>query len=217
METPFICKLANYFVLLPIVIALYRWKGLIKVQELLLLMLTIIAVNQVVAAFWIHYVEKNNLPFYYSYILVELFFYILIGIKLLRETISKKFFFFLVLVFCGISLSIFIFNAQDIHTYPDAIRGIEGTIVVFISVSYFIKVFRESNIIYLNKDFGFWFCAGSMVYFLSNFMLFIYGEMISLQAAKVWRSIWIIHACLNILLYISYAIALLCRKTEKIS
>jgi hypothetical protein len=41
-------------------------------------------------------------------------------------------------------------------------------------------------------------------------LLFIFGNYISDRSSPLFRSLWSVHAVLNILLYLSYSVAVLC-------
>jgi hypothetical protein len=96
-------------------------------------------------------------------------------------------------------------------------RTLEGVIVLFLVSTYFVDIYRNQKILYLQKTAGFWIGGGLLLYFLSNLLLFGFSKLVFAQDSEVFQSLWAVHAVLLILLYFNFTIAFLCKKTVTIS
>lgn len=87
-------------------------------------------------------------------------------------------------------------------------RSIESVVVIFLALAYFYKVFQELKVQNLLLEPFFWVSAGLLLFFSGNFLIFIFMNFILLYSKNLNDQIWVIHALMNYVLYITYAIAL---------
>lgn len=87
-------------------------------------------------------------------------------------------------------------------------RSIESVVVIFLALAYFYKVFQELKVQNLLLEPFFWVSAGLLLFFSGNFLIFIFMNFILLYSKNLNDQIWVIHALMNYMLYITYAIAL---------
>ncbi len=87
-------------------------------------------------------------------------------------------------------------------------RSIESVVVIFMALAYFYKVFQELKVQNLLLEPFFWVSAGLLLFFSGNFLIFIFMNFILLYSKNLNDQIWVIHALMNYMLYITYAIAL---------
>ncbi|MFT6921822.1 MAG: hypothetical protein ACJA1C_000819 [Crocinitomicaceae bacterium] len=210
----FIILLAIYGVLIPIGVAFWRYSYLEREAKLLLFMLLPVAANQLISEWWLYYVNFNNLPFYHMFIIIEFSFISLIYYSYLKKHRYRKIIPIVSVGFILFYLTSIVWNPDKIWVYSTYERAIEGGIILLFVGAYFIDVYRKEEIMYLQKTSGFWIGGGLILYFTSNLLLFAFSELVFSQESSVFKSIWVIHAILTILLYISYSIAFLCKKTE---
>ena len=182
-------------------------------------MLIPVALNQFVSVAWLHLFEKNNIPFFHFYIFIELLFLSRIYYLYLKKTRVKFIIPILVSAFSGFYIVLVLLNPSSLMNYSDAtnMRAIEGVIVLFFIVLYFVNVYKKQEILQLQKTAGFWIGGGLLLYFLSNVLLFAFSELVFSQDSIVFKSLWAVHAVLLILLYLNFTIAFLCKKTVTIS
>lgn len=196
---------------------LWRHSYLEKEAKLLLYMLLFVGANQLFSNWWTHFVERNNIPFYHFYIVIELLFTSVIYYSYLRKSRVRKLIPILTISFLLFYIFSLILTPEKLWIYSTYERAIEGGIVLFMAGAYFIHIYRRQEIMYLHRTSGFWIGFGFILYFASNLLLFTFSELVFSQGSEVFQSIWAIHAILTILLYISFTIALLCKKTEMTS
>lgn len=205
-----------FFIIIPVILGLTRYRRLEVEQKWLVYMLAIITLNQWVSAI-LGLNRMNNYPLYHFYIVLEVVCLTKIFSIYLKETKGITKIWIVPVIFILAFLGNLIYDSNQLYNSPDDIRALESLIILSLSSVYFVNVFKRQEILFLHKSSGFWFGAGLIVYFASNLMLFTFNKLVLLQGKEIALYIWSIHAVLNILLYISYSIALLCRKTETIS
>lgn len=109
------------------------------------------------------------------------------------------------------------FTGNHMWEYPDYMRFAESIIIVGYGCTYFVKVFRESRIIHLSKDQGFWISAGLILYFSGNALLFLFSQFVLQLSDEAFSLIWSVHSVLVILLYLSFTFAIRCRENHNLS
>lgn len=200
-------------ILIPIGVGFRRYSILSTDARWLLFMLIPIAINQFASVGWIYYVNPNNIAFGHVYIVVELFFLSKIYYDyhksnswsvLIPATTGLFYLFYVVKLFLD-PASFLVYSTHE--------RALSGFIILVYSISYFISVYRKQEVLELQKTSGFWIAGGLILYFLSNTILYVFSELIFAQERVIFLQIWSVHAVLNFLLYISFTLALLCRKT----
>lgn len=210
-----IMHITIYSIIIPIGVGLWRHSSLEKEAKWLLYMLIPVAINQFVSVWWLYYVEKNNIPFYHLYILMELLFISRIYYSYLK---GRAFHWIVPAIAVAFSILFAVKLIGDVNylwTYSTHLRAIEAVIILFFAGSYFVQVYRKQEIIHLHKSSGFWIGGGLILYFTCNLLLFTFSELVYAQESQVFQSIWAVHAILTLLLYLSFTIALLCKKKEK--
>lgn len=106
--------------------------------------------------------------------------------------------------------SIFIDGIMRFNAFA---RAIESVLVIALVLLYFYTLLRSLEIKHLDRSPLFWVGAGSLIYFSGSLFVFIYSNKI-LSSTSSSFTIWGIHAFLNILHNIFYAIALWVRPNK---
>ncbi|GAB5557609.1 MAG: hypothetical protein SchgKO_18220 [Schleiferiaceae bacterium] len=152
----------------------------------------------------------NNMPLYHLYVGIE-FFWIWILLKPIIPTPKNS-----SALFIGALLAFEVFviiNSawiQDMSEYPSFTRTTESILIIAVSIYYFYSTLIQKMEKNLLRSPFFWLASGLLIYFSCNLLLFIFGNYISDRSSPLFRSLWSVHAVLNILLYLSYSVAVLC-------
>lgn len=164
---------------------------------------------------WTIQTQESNLPFFYIYILIEYLILLQIFRILFQRRIKDSIHLFLTIGFLCIWL-INVCTGKGWWTFPDYIHALEAIIIIVLAILWFIKMLKEKTISQPYKTFEFWLCAGLLVFFSGNFLLFVFPKFILNAGNEVFLAIWKVNNILNILLYSIYTIALLwVKKTIK--
>lgn len=160
---------------------------------------------------------KNNLPFFHIYILIEFLFLWRIFFKILEWNIRSP----LSIVISGSFVSFWVINViwiDGLTTYPTIIHGVEAILLLILAISFFMKLLREKKVARPARTFSFWLSTGVIMFFSSNFLLFVFSGLIANIQREAFMAIWNVHAILTILLYLLYTLAFLwIPKTTKLS
>jgi hypothetical protein len=92
--------------------------------------------------------------------------------------------------------------------FNDFQRLIESVLILGFVIAYFYKVFQETVIVRLEHEPLFWFSSGLFIYFSGNTFIFILSNYLLSYSVDLNYQAWIIHAMLNVVLYVFYSIAL---------
>lgn len=206
----------TFVILVPITIGARRFSNLDKGSKWLLYMLIPISANQFLSIIWSNFIGKNNMPFFYLYIVLELFFLL----KIYQIHLKKSIFLHLIplslFTFLYFALWEFFGHPEQFWNYSTFLRSIEAIIVIILASCYFINEYQKQKVVHFYSTPGFWIHGGLIMYFSCNLLLFAFSELVYSQEKSTFLSIWIVHGIVTILLYISYTIAFLCnpKKTK---
>lgn len=213
-----IIQISIYVTLVPILFGTIRYSQLSKNQKLLFWMIVLITINQLISEFLESFILelKNNLPFYRAYILIEFSFITTLFFRLIYSSRNFNLRNVLLILFAGYWVfDSFVFGTM--LDYPELLRFTESVLIIFFGLFYFLTVFQRAKIVLLNKEFGFWFTCGILIYFTGNSLLFLFSEVVIQLNISSYKLIWTVHAFLTILLYIAYTIAIQCKTNHSLS
>jgi len=210
IETPLIIHISTYIIAVPAIAGAVMWKQLTQVQRELAEVVWGIAIIQVIALFLGHYTERGNMPLYHLYVPVEFSLLLWLYRHLLHRWLADAALIALGLAFWMLAATnAFIVDSLD--DFPSIARTAEGVVFTALPVLYFFVTMKDSANVRLERTPFFWMSAGQIIYFASNLMLFVYANYIAQQSDAIFDATWFVHAGLNILLYLTYTTALLCR------
>lgn len=193
--------------ILPALLSLVKWKQLNESQRWFCGLLWFIIVVSFTGRWWALVVMKNNLPFFYIYILGEFLFFLQIFRLWFGQSIKDRVWIRLGVLF-SIVWTINVFTGEGWWAFPDYIRALESILLITIVIIWFQKMLREKVILHPYKTFEFWISAGLLIFLSGNFLLFVFSKLILNAGKEVFLAIWKVNAILNILLYGMYTIAL---------
>lgn len=212
MNINFIGVIVPLAVLLPIIIALLKWRHLPAEAKCIFWYLVITAVIGFAAAIIGKVLHKNNLPLVHILTAVEMIIFIHYYSLLFGEQKANLKYRILALsfvLFCIINA----LAIQNIYSYSSYTRSVEAFICMLFALNYFAKLAAESSerVVLLPN---FYFNAGIFLYFSGAFMLFIFSNFIIVNLNKAnFLIIWNIHGALVLLMYVIFSTAfLLCKK-----
>lgn len=201
--------------LVPTLLTSFKWKLLNDAQRWFAYLLWSIVVISLSGEAWLKNTGQSNLPFFHVYILFEYLLILQIFRHLFKDHVKKITW----LILASGFLFIWLFNVflgEGIWGFPDYIHALEAVIILALVFKWFANMLKEKIILNPEKTFEFWFCAGLLLFFSGNFLLFIFSEFLLSIEQSAYDVIWKIHCILIILLYLIYSIALLwVKKTVK--
>jgi hypothetical protein len=212
-----IADIAFYIPLLPALLSLVKWKSMNASQRWFSILLWLIVIISFSGRVWTMETKQNNMPFYHVYILVEYLLLLQVFRLFFKQSITDRLWLVLAVGYILVWLTN-VFFLEGWWGFPDYIRVLEAAILLGIISIWFRKMLREKIIKTPERTFEFWICAGLLVFFSGNLLIFIFPKLILDAGKDVFYAIFTLNAVLIILLYIIYTIALLwVKKTRKLS
>ena len=203
-------RVSTGIVLLPLIAALVKRKGLSQAQRWFAWILLVVFIIQTIATIMTMGYGLSNLPLYHLYTAIEGSFLIVLLARFFNDSIVKKVA-YITAAFFAVFTIVNAFWIQGLYELPTYSRSIEGITLTLLAFAYFFKVMREVKIKRLHHTFLFWVVSGILIYFPSNLMLFIFDKFLYQTDQYVVLAVWGTHGGINILLYLAYTIAFLCK------
>lgn len=213
MKIDFIGVVAPLCILLPILIAVIKWKSLTIQAKWIFLYLLITALISFAASIIGKVFHKNNMPLVHLLTAIEMTLFISYYKILFSKRNSILLYRFLAtgfLIFCFVNA----FYIQGIYSYSSYSRSVEAIICILFALNYFARIATGKADTKWSVNPDFYFNAGIFLYFSGAFMLFIFSNFIVSNLSKPdFMIIWTIHAALVLLMYLFFSTAfLLCKK-----
>ncbi|MDH7446206.1 hypothetical protein [Aquimarina sp. 2201CG14-23] len=202
----FLGNVSSFIVIVPLLLAIYRFKKLNTVQIRLLYLLVLVLIVEFISnMLWRK--KINNLPVYHFYAIIEFLLIINIYRAVLSKTFSKQFF-----IVLGISFTVFsVVNTlffQNLNTFNSNATTLLGVVVIFLALSYFYTLLKEVKYSALETNPMFWINAGFLIYFSSNLILFFINNNMFKGSTEASYLVWGLHAIVNIVLMLFYTFAI---------
>lgn len=215
MDSSTLVDVAFYIPLLPAIVAIWKYPLLRQHQKWFALLLWVIIIISFTGDFWFRSTGRNNMPFFHLYILAEYLIFMKIFQLMLQNSIQTGTWIFLATSFIVIWL-INVFIGEGWWGFPDYIHALEAVVILGLIFIWFSKMLRERKILHPERTFEFWMCAGLLIYFTGNFLLFLFPKFLMDAGPEIFNAIWKVTCILILLLYIFYTVALLwVKKTIK--
>jgi hypothetical protein len=136
-------------------------------------------------------------------------------IYVLREVIvslkARRILLYCLLIFPLLS-AVNIFLVQGSQVYQSITYSLGCLLIVTTSIYYFLELFQNKTYVNLVREPAFWICSGLLFYSACSFPLFAFlNFLITIIDISVIRVLVILTDLVNILLYLSFTIAFLCR------
>jgi hypothetical protein len=198
--------ISSFAVILPLLLALWKYHRLSKMQrKLVYLLITILVVESISNVLW--YQKINNMLVYHFYTIIEFVLIVNIYKDELNKLFSKRFFYILVAAFTLFSI-VNMYSFQNLWTFNSNATTLLGVLVIFLSLSYFYALLKEVKYSSLEQNPMFWLNAGFLIYFSSNLILFFINNSMFKTANEVSHLVWGLHAVVNIVLTFFYTISI---------
>jgi hypothetical protein len=156
--------------------------------------------------------EISNLPVYHVHILLEFNLYVWVmhlGMRVGFPQVGA--------VVLSAAFSVFwLLNAslgEGLWEVPTIAVSVESILLSGLVLLYFFQTFRASRIMYLEREFLFWFSLGILILFLGNILIALFLGPLT-EREDVYFHIWTIRSCTIILTNLIFIIAILCRDPQ---
>ncbi|GAB5522226.1 MAG: hypothetical protein Roseis2KO_00980 [Roseivirga sp.] len=206
--------ISSFSVIIPLVIAVTRFKQLSRAQRLLTYLLAISLIVEIIAnLLWFQ--QKRNLVVYNTFAIVHFNFILLIYLNQLGSSWTKPLK-VLIVLFNAFFLvdTLLLKKLTDFGYYFNSnITTSASLIFIFLALKYFHKLLKEIKYQKLEKNPLFWISTGLTLYYSGTLILFLLGNQVNQdEAATLYYEIalaaWGLNSLFNLLLNTTYSIAL---------
>lgn len=201
----FITDLSMYSIVIPLAIGIYRYKHLSAVQKLLSLVIILTLGGEIIGGI-VAKLKINNLYIFHLFTILQFILLTLVMEKGLTPFLTKR-------VLRRIALGFTLFALLDafwwngVHNFNNYARPLSSILLLCFALIFFYKTLRELQIKTLERAPLFWLSIGILIYQAGSLLIFLFSNYVKTSEAAL-VTIWGIHAIFNILLNISYSIAL---------
>lgn len=156
---------------------------------------------------------KNNTIYYNFFSIFSVIFYSYFIYKLLRTRAIKIIIFAAAVIWPLIALINLIF-IQGLHQFNTMTYAISSLLIIIFCVCFFFELFKRPEALSLKTNPGFWIVTGLLFFNACTLPLLGLANYIYQFSPVLINNIQTILTILNILLYVLFTIAFLCRKNN---
>lgn len=197
-----LADIAQWSILIPVFWGLFRFPVLSGPQKKLFSLLLFSLGMQMLGDI-LKEIYNNNAPGFHAYILGEFTFILLI----FRKELSRLFPAFLgPVLLLGFAL-LSILDATLLSGFtrmPNYARTTEGILAILLAISYFALLYREREVLFLEKQFLFWFSSGLILFFSFNLLLYFFSNYLVENFLNAAGFLFVFHSVMVLVLYVFY-------------
>ena len=156
---------------------------------------------------------KNNTIYYNFFSIFSLIFYSYFIYHLLTSRTIKTIIIVAAIIWPVIALINLIF-VQGLHQFNTMTYAISSMLIIIFCVCFFFELFKKSEALNLKRNPGFWFVTGLLFFNACTLPLLGLANYIYQFSPVLINNFATILTILNILLYVLFTIAFLCRKSN---
>ncbi len=153
----------------------------------------------------------NNLFYYNPYTILVCCYYFLTIYWIIHNKKVKKIIIYILIIYPVIA-AVNILFIQKVNSFHTITYSIGGLIIVLLCVYYFFELFQATANVNLLRQPSFWICSGLLFYYSCSFPLYgLNNFLIQSASLTVIKNLIFVFQILDVLLYLSFTIAFLCR------
>jgi len=195
--------------ILPLLVGSFKMKGFTYQHDQRLLFLFGIVCLFFEVLSYFTYMIGNNLYLLHFYTIIE---FSMIASIFSTTILSKRTTIYLIVGFVSFAL-LNGFFIEGLNHYNANVRAIECITLIFLSLLFFYQTLNNNKARRLEHLPMFWISVAVLLYFSGNFLVFLISEY-ALVSERMSFTIWGIHALINIIKNILFAIALWVQPTK---
>jgi hypothetical protein len=163
---------------------------------------------------WMRKNTGSNVPLYNFYMVFNFSFLLFVLREIIVEKLFKKVILFSIIVFVLFSLANIIYVQKPV-IWNSMSYALGALLVVAYCIYYFFELFKKPISTKLTREPPFWIVCGLLFFYCCSFPLFGLNNFLADAPLVLLRNLGSILILLNILLYLLFAIAFLCRFNVK--
>lgn len=186
-------------------------KGYLRIFPWFLLLTLVVEVT----AYYLFLKGEPPITLYNFFTSFEFLFYVYILREIVQNKQVKKIIFNVLWLYLVLLILNFLF-IQKIAAFKSITYAIGCLLIVAISIYYFYELFQLPHSGNLSMQPAFWICSGLLFFYTCSFPIYGLTNFVKKAPSVILKNIGLFIIVLNVLLYSSFTIALLCRlRTRK--
>lgn len=210
----------RFCISIPLLVGLIRFRSLNSAQRLLLAVLVLGAFTEwfsiwiMEAAGW-----PNNNPVSHFYTIFEFALFVSVFYFGVLDLLTQQQYLSLLIGFTLIEIANMLFF-QNLWQPNSLTRSLESILLIGLALWYYHLTLQRLDTPSLGQSFAFWYASTILLYFVANLLLFIYlSPIIGINwedevDVSIFRVIWSMFTFMNLIMYLLFTIALLCKEPK---
>lgn len=191
---------------------LVRFSKLTSPFKLLLLLVSYVFISELIIRFVLPKVTENALPAYHFTVIVLIFLYTSIFLKLFTTEIKLKRITLILAILLGIIALLNSLFYQGILKFPSFSVAAQGILCISLSLMLFKKMIETPSETPLAKQSLFWFNLGTLSFYSFTFISFIFYNEYKLEEMTYW--LFYLNVIGNWVLYAFYLLSFYLNQKE---
>jgi hypothetical protein len=192
-------------------LTIYRRKDREAYLRFFPLFLLAVCTQEAISEYRLSIGHGNNLFYYNPYTIFVCCYYFLTIYWIIRSKKVKKIILFILILYPVIA-AINILFIQKVNSFHTVTYSLGGLIIVALCIYYFFELFQKTTNVNLLRQPSFWICCGLLFYYSCSFPLYGFNNLLASSASRaVMKNLMFVFQILDVLLYLSFTIAFLCR------
>lgn len=189
-------------VLIPFLLLIFKYKAFNKTLKALFIYVCSSIISELLGLLSLEF-PQLGIPISYSFALLEFSIIAYLFFYEFEKTSIKKYIQYLIIIFFTISFGIWCIS-QKLELAEEVTSPLEFALIIILSITYFYKIFIELSIPHLTNHPFFWFNSAFLLYFGTNFLIFLFHNYVQVSSKNVIS----LMGCLHLLMCIIYNIML---------
>lgn len=170
----------------------------------------LISIGVEYVGFWMYRRFGSSVPLYNFYIVFNFCFFLFVLREIISDRNFKKISLFAILTYGGLAL-LNIFYIQGLEVWNSMSYSLGCLLIVAFCIYYFLELFKKPKSTRLTSEPAFWIVSGLLFFYCCSFPFLGLNNLLHNAPQVLKNNLASILAVLNILLYLLFAIAFLCR------
>jgi multisubunit Na+/H+ antiporter MnhG subunit len=178
--------------------------------KLLLVILFVTVIVELIGFFIGRKSGATTIPLYNFFITFEFTFYLWMIREIVKNIKARSIMRYIFLIYPILCLTN-IFFIQGFYKFQSVTYSLGCLLIMAFSIYYFFELFQTKHSVNLVRQPAFWICSGLLFYYSCTFFIFAFVNFLPRLSLSTQQLILNAINLLNILLYLMFSIAFLCR------
>lgn len=207
-----IIRISQASVLIPLYFGLLNYNKLNRSYKIFVYYFVLSVLIEIAASIVKNHLG-NNLFILHIFVPIEFIFFAYLFYEYFESRRIKIYIYFAILLLISCAVVNVVFNGFKEHNSLP--RSLESIFLILLTLGYFYQYFRDNNEVFVYLQPMFWLCSGVLIYYSIDFFSFMLINQLLKQNFEIAQLSKMIHAFINIIAYVFYALSFKCFQKMK--